>query len=422
MKTNKLFRLFIVVITILMAFSVSQPAQVKAQSGTTLSILPSNPTVCLNDEVTLQVQVDGVVDMFAMDLRLSFDPGNIEILEISQGPFLDAGFLIKNEYNNATGTIRYAMTQVAPSTPKSGSGVLLNIRLRVINLSALPVAMTISITPPTVTELSAVGGVVIPFTVASNASIITSACVAAISVTPAIAAGSMCFETIVKVHVADVNDLYGFTLDMTFDPAVIEILGVTNGGFLTYAAPFLNIYSNSAGTITYVAYQTSPTLPKSGAGDLISIRLRGKVVNSSSALTVLASSILTTIDGNLIPYTITNGIVTTDACNPTAVVLRSFTTTRANWAVTLKWVTASESNNLGFNLYRSTSLTGRRYKVNPELIRSKYPGSPLGASYSYVDKGRMISRTFYYWLEAVGTRGNATSYGPFKASRIVRLQ
>lgn len=415
MKTNKLFRFFIVVVTILMVFSGVKTSEVKAQSGTTLSILPSNPTVCLNDEVTLQVWVNNVVDMYGMDLYLSFETGDIEVLEISQGPFLDPGWVFFNEYNNATGTIHYTMTQLNPSTPKDNSGVLLNIRVRVLNLSADPVQMNIVTTGPIPTHISAVGGVTIPYTVATNASIITDACVADVGVSPVTAAASMCFETIVKVHITDVNDLYGFSLDLTFDPSVIEILGVTNGGFLTYGAPFLNNFNNTTGTINYAAFQIAPTLPKSGSGDLISIRLRGKKESSSTALTLLSSSLLSDRNSYEIPAVLTGGTITTDACNPTAVELRSFSAERAKWAINLKWVTVSESDNLGFNIFRAASPRGPKHKVNKELIPTlTYPGSLVGSAYSFVDRSVVPDKVYYYWLQDVDIYGHKTMHGPIK--------
>jgi hypothetical protein len=70
----------------------------------------------------------------------------------------------------------------------------------------------------------------------------------------------------------------------------------------------------------------------------------------------------------------------------TEVTLLSFTATGSDSAVDLAWQTASELNNLGFNLYRSWSGEGPYERITSSLI----PGlgsSPTGASYSYRDMG-----------------------------------
>src|SRR5512136_1760812 len=85
---------------------------------------------------------------------------------------------------------------------------------------------------------------------------------------------------------------------------------------------------------------------------------------------------------------------------PTAVELVSFTASRATKrTIVLRWQTASETDNLGFNLYRATSLGGRRTRVNRELIPTLVnPGSPEGVRYTWVDRGFNRHRTYYYWL------------------------
>jgi hypothetical protein len=98
-----------------------------------------------------------------------------------------------------------------------------------------------------------------------------------------------------------------------------------------------------------------------------------------------------------------------------AVTLSSFTATGAPKSVVLSWVTTSETDNLGFNLYRSTLVNGNRTKVNAQLIPSQvYPGSPSGAVYSFTDTSVKPLRTYYYWLEDVDIHGATTLNGPVK--------
>jgi subtilase family serine protease len=65
---------------------------------------------------------------------------------------------------------------------------------------------------------------------------------------------------------------------------------------------------------------------------------------------------------------------------PTVVRISSFTATRAKNSISVKWMTDSETDNLGFNLYRATSLDGARNRLNSALIPA-LPGSQSGADY-----------------------------------------
>jgi hypothetical protein len=99
---------------------------------------------------------------------------------------------------------------------------------------------------------------------------------------------------------------------------------------------------------------------------------------------------------------------------PTAVELLSLTATPAGSDILLKWETATEIDNLGFNLYRARSENGPRMQLNESLIPSQTPGSQVGAAYEYLDETAASGIT-YYWLEAVDVRGTATLHGPVSA-------
>jgi len=109
-----------------------------------------------------------------------------------------------------------------------------------------------------------------------------------------------------------------------------------------------------------------------------------------------------------------------DAClelNPTSVDLLSFTAAGTNKTIELSWETANEIDNLGFNLYRASTETGEKLKLNEELIPTLVPpGSLFGASYTFTDSFK-LSRlaTYYYWLEDVDNYGRTTLHGPVSA-------
>lgn len=92
-----------------------------------------------------------------------------------------------------------------------------------------------------------------------------------------------------------------------------------------------------------------------------------------------------------------------NADNPLPVQLASFTATADEGKVTLRWVTASEFQNLGFNVYRSRTPDGNFTKLNGQLI----PGlgtSGLGRAYQWVDD-TATDGDVYYYLEDVSLNG-----------------
>lgn len=99
----------------------------------------------------------------------------------------------------------------------------------------------------------------------------------------------------------------------------------------------------------------------------------------------------------------------------TEVTLASFTATGLDSEVVLGWRTASELDNLGFQLYRADSSDGPYERITSRLI----PGlgsSPEGASYRYVDSGLTNGRTYFYQLEDVETTGTTKRHGPVSAT------
>ena len=77
-------------------------------------------------------------------------------------------------------------------------------------------------------------------------------------------------------------------------------------------------------------------------------------------------------------------------------------------SVTLKWRTATEVDNAGFNIYRATRRNGSYTKINNGIIPAK-GNSTSGASYSYKDTPGI--GTFYYKLEDVNNEGVSTIHG-----------
>lgn len=100
---------------------------------------------------------------------------------------------------------------------------------------------------------------------------------------------------------------------------------------------------------------------------------------------------------------------------PTAVTLVSFTAAPDGQAIRLDWETASELNNIGFNLYRALSPQGPWTRLNGNVIAAANPGSVMGASYTYLDETVKPGLTYYYLLEDIDRETGVTQHGPVSA-------
>jgi hypothetical protein len=118
----------------------------------------------------------------------------------------------------------------------------------------------------------------------------------------------------------------------------------------------------------------------------------------------------------LAPLMIVLLLVSPPECPPAAVELSEFTAIRASGATYVRWETASELNNLGFNIYGTYYPFTDRRKLNDELLPSFSPGAGMGAEYEFVD----FFNHEFFWLESVDANGETTLYGPVRTDHAVR--
>jgi subtilisin family serine protease len=96
------------------------------------------------------------------------------------------------------------------------------------------------------------------------------------------------------------------------------------------------------------------------------------------------------------------------------VTLSSFTVSYSKNSVVLNWLTQSETDNLGFNLYRSENENGfeNSLSLNSTLI-SGMGTTSTPTNYSFADEYPVIEgHTYYYWLQSVSTSNELELYGP----------
>jgi len=116
-----------------------------------------------------------------------------------------------------------------------------------------------------------------------------------------------------------------------------------------------------------------------------------------------------------VPPATTVPLTTTTSVPPTVITLEEFNAVPGNHAVTLLWLTASEINNAGFNLYRADDQNGTYERINADIIPAQ-GSSTQGESYTFVDKKLQNRKTYYYKLEDIDLNGTSTFHGPVSAT------
>ena len=99
--------------------------------------------------------------------------------------------------------------------------------------------------------------------------------------------------------------------------------------------------------------------------------------------------------------------------SPLPVSLSYFTVIYSNGTPIINWVTQSESDNIGWNIYRAVSSNfGQAQILNLNII----PGNGTTSEpsfYSFIDQYEVEENfTYWYWLESISGSGETESYGP----------
>ena len=81
------------------------------------------------------------------------------------------------------------------------------------------------------------------------------------------------------------------------------------------------------------------------------------------------------------------------------------------WSNAVKWTTASEVDNFGYDVYRSTSPDGPFERLNPEVIEGAGTSDEVHA-YRYVDAAIDPYTTYYYYVESISMSGVRKRFTP----------
>src|ERR1700730_13223033 len=108
-----------------------------------LSIEPPSLLVQLGKSFSLDVRISGVVDLFAFQFDLAFDPLILSAGSITEGPFLPSGgatAFIAGTVDSTAGTITATVdTLIGPIPGVNGSGVLASVDFQALSLGTSPI-------------------------------------------------------------------------------------------------------------------------------------------------------------------------------------------------------------------------------------------------------------------------------------------
>ncbi len=360
-----------------------------AQGAATVRVDPSTLSVQANAVANMAIRVDNISNLIAFEIHLSFDPNVLEVTSVTNGGFVAADIAVQNTFDNAAGTIDYAVAQMN-RPPAQGSGALLNIAFRAkaigvstVTTRATPAApsgliladqngneIPASWTPGTVNVGTSTPVANTPtntptpdINVPTNTPSPTGAPVqtqgaTVVRVDPATSSTQVNNTVKICIKVDNVANLVAFELHLSFDPKAlaVEPNGITNGGLVAADIDFgeKNKYDNAAGAIDYAAAQINRP-PAQGSGTLLCIVFRAKAIGVSTVTTRATPAaprglILADQNGNEIPASWVPGTIN--------IVERPGNTHIVRWG---EW------------LY----CIGRAYKVSPwEIARASGIGWP----------------------------------------------
>jgi hypothetical protein len=327
-----------------------------------VSVTPSPAQVPLCQTAQVAVQIADVQELYGFDIELAFDPNTIAVDQLTFGTFLDSGFTLIKQANNISGTVRYVMTQVNPSLPKSGSGVLFNLVLR-----GKRIAATSPLTLTSTTLAHANGGVFTATLVSGSVAVTGST-----GVIPALT--GVVTDTITRLPVVDA------VVTLTDSQSLVYTTTVGAGG----------AYAFSCAT--------------------------GQQINSGPAQVTARAQGYDAAAGYNPAVTITNGATQKNVpLTPRSLTIYPlyFRIDSVNdMDVHLSWATLHETGTLGFDLYHN-SVNDPRQAVLIDHETAKSSGA-AGAVYSYTDTVPSTG-VWWYWLVARGPGGAQDFDGPLFA-------
>jgi hypothetical protein len=111
-----------------MLFSSSPAFAQQAQAQAKFN--PDNITLDVGESIFISVIVEEITGAYGCDVIVNYNPNIVEMIEVYAGGFLEEGFTLINSIDQGKGKFEFAMTQISPSSAKSGNGTLIVFKLK----------------------------------------------------------------------------------------------------------------------------------------------------------------------------------------------------------------------------------------------------------------------------------------------------
>jgi LysM repeat protein len=338
-------------LALLLTTLFSTPIGPGLAQGPTVVIDPPSREVAVEATTTVDIRIENVSDLFGAEVHLTFDPALLEGVDadagkagvqIQPGTFLSPDFTAQNEVDQAAGKVDFAISQMAPHGPVSGSGVLATITFKGKAVGISPInfvnvilaapggvqinagtqggSLTVigDVTPtptPTVTPTQTPTPTGTPTSTPDGNSTPTHTPTPTPTATPTTPPGpSLTFdprstsvhvgETVqVKLRVTNVSNLYGVEVHLAHGSGV-DATGITPGPCV---ADVVAVASVAGDQVDYAASLRSPSPPANGACNLATITFRGLAAGTHEVRFV--SVLLSDPSGNSLSATTQNGVI-----------------------------------------------------------------------------------------------------------------
>lgn len=126
----------VIAVLVLVALAGVVPAAQVAAETSTVRLTPATQAIGVGQSATVTLRAENVESLYGYQVELSFDPAVLQVVDadaaktgvqVSLGTFLQPDFVQQNNANNTTGRITCVVSQLAPTSPVTGSGDLLTV-------------------------------------------------------------------------------------------------------------------------------------------------------------------------------------------------------------------------------------------------------------------------------------------------------
>jgi len=337
---------------------------------TIVSVYPSISRAPVGEAFTINITVSDVFDLYGWEFNVSFDPAVLDCTGVEEGPFLkQAGstWLLPYIIDNTAGLV-FLGDSLFPIPPNgaSGNGTLAKITFNVTaeGESDLHFFESKLLRWDHVEMIP----LLIPHTV-EDGYFDSRAVIFVYPPTCTVLIG----ETFtVNITVTCVTDLYAWNINLTFNPAVLNVASVTEAAFLkeTNETIFLPVTKNNDAGFVFAGALFMPPFPERGAtGSGVLATITFKVAGEGETkLEFELSKLLTVISGSSFPidHEVVDGTVTILDSIPPVANGGSDQTVDEDTLVVLDG--SSSSDNIGIINYAWTFID-----VNPQMLMGVKP-------------------------------------------------